>query len=221
MIKRIIRIFRILNTKIVAQFLDVNSIAKLIRDTNNKANIKECESQTTFGEKSQFYPEAIVYNSQFDKKKIVVGADTHIRGQLLVLRYGGAIKIGNNCYIGYGTRIWSGESVRIGNNVLVSHNVSIIDTNTHELDYLERAERYIDLIDNGGGSMEEAIKLAGIFVDKGPISVVIYKNKAQTIIEDPFKGMFYKDPIVILVNGNSASASEFFASILQDYNRAL
>jgi carboxyl-terminal processing protease len=79
----------------------------------------------------------------------------------------------------------------------------------------------IDLVDNGGGSMEEAIKLAGIFVDNGPISVVIDKSKTQTIIEDPFKGMFYKDPIVILVNGNSASASEFFASTLQDYNRAL
>ncbi|MFE3847682.1 S41 family peptidase [Flavobacterium sp. LB3P45] len=79
----------------------------------------------------------------------------------------------------------------------------------------------IDLVDNGGGSMEEAIKLAGIFIDKGPISVVIDKNKIQTKIEDPFKGMFYKDPIVLLVNGNSASASEFFASILQDYNRAL
>lgn len=79
----------------------------------------------------------------------------------------------------------------------------------------------IDLIDNGGGSMEEAIKLAGIFVDRGPISVVIDKDKIQTSIEDPFKGMFYKDPIVILVNGNSASASEFFAATLQDYNRAL
>jgi carboxyl-terminal processing protease len=79
----------------------------------------------------------------------------------------------------------------------------------------------IDLVDNGGGSMEEAIKLAAIFVDRGPISVVIDKNKTQTLIEDPFKGMFYKDPVVILVNGNSASASEFFASILQDYNRAL
>jgi len=79
----------------------------------------------------------------------------------------------------------------------------------------------IDLIDNGGGSMEEAIKLAGIFVDRGPISVVIDKDKIQTLIEDPFKGMFYKDPIVILVNGNSASASEFFAAALQDYNRAL
>lgn len=165
MIKRIIRIFRKLNTKIVVQFLDVNSLAKIIRDTNNKANIKECESQTTFGQKSQFYPEAIVHNSQFDKNKIVIGSDTHIRGQLLVLRYGGAIKIGNNCYIGDGTRIWSGESVKIGNNVLVSHNVSIIDTNSHELDYLERAERYVDLIENGSWRNKGSILTKSIVIE--------------------------------------------------------
>ncbi|MFV8327384.1 carboxy terminal-processing peptidase [Flavobacterium sp. ZS1P14] len=79
----------------------------------------------------------------------------------------------------------------------------------------------IDLVDNGGGSMEEAIKLAGIFIDEGPISIVIDNKKVQTTIDDPFKGMLYKDPIVLLINGNSASASEFFASVLQDYHRAL
>ncbi|TRX03137.1 S41 family peptidase [Flavobacterium gawalongense] len=79
----------------------------------------------------------------------------------------------------------------------------------------------IDLVDNGGGSMEEAIKLAGMFIDDGPISVVIDNKKVQTTIDDPYKGMLYKDPIVLLINGNSASASEFFASVLQDYHRAL
>ncbi|WP_339919558.1 S41 family peptidase [uncultured Flavobacterium sp.] len=79
----------------------------------------------------------------------------------------------------------------------------------------------IDLIDNGGGSMDEAIKLAGMFIDTGPISIILDNKKVQTIISDPYPGMIYKDPIVILVNGNSASASEFFASALQDYNRAL
>lgn len=79
----------------------------------------------------------------------------------------------------------------------------------------------IDLIDNGGGSMEEAIKLAGMFIDTGPISIILDNKKEHTIISDPYPGMIYKDPIVVLVNGNSASASEFFASALQDYNRAL
>lgn len=78
----------------------------------------------------------------------------------------------------------------------------------------------IDLTDNGGGSMEEAIKLAGMFVDSGPISIVVDNSKKQEVIYDPYKGMIFKDPIVVLINGNSASASEFFSSILQDYNRA-
>lgn len=79
----------------------------------------------------------------------------------------------------------------------------------------------IDLIDNGGGSMEEAIKLAGMFIDYGPLSIVVDNQQSKSVINDPYKGLIYKGPIVILVNSNTASASEFFASILQDYNRAL
>ncbi|MEO8532865.1 MAG: S41 family peptidase [Flavobacterium sp.] len=79
----------------------------------------------------------------------------------------------------------------------------------------------IDLIDNGGGSMEEAIKLAGMFIDYGPLSIVVDNKQAASVINDPYKGLIYKGPIVILVNSNTASASEFFSSILQDYNRAL
>ncbi|WP_291286263.1 S41 family peptidase [Flavobacterium sp.] len=79
----------------------------------------------------------------------------------------------------------------------------------------------IDLIDNGGGSMEEAIKLAGMFIDYGPLSIVVDRNQGKSVINDPYKGLIYKGPIVILVNSNTASASEFFSTILQDYNRAL
>jgi carboxyl-terminal processing protease len=79
----------------------------------------------------------------------------------------------------------------------------------------------IDLIDNGGGSMEEAIKLAGMFIDYGPISIVVDNKQGKSVINDPYKGLIYKGPIVVLVNSNTASASEFFSSILQDYNRAL
>jgi carboxyl-terminal processing protease len=79
----------------------------------------------------------------------------------------------------------------------------------------------LDLTDNGGGSMEEAVKLAGLFIDYGPISIVVDNKKQLSVINDPFKGVIYKGPIVIIINGNSASASEFFASIMQDYNRAL
>lgn len=79
----------------------------------------------------------------------------------------------------------------------------------------------IDLINNGGGSMEEAVSLSAMFIDYGPLSVVIDNKQNRTVINDPYKGLIYKGPIVILINSNTASASEFFASILQDYNRAL
>ena len=79
----------------------------------------------------------------------------------------------------------------------------------------------LDLTDNGGGSMEEAVKLAGLFIDYGPISIVVDNKKELSVINDPYKGVIYKGPIVIIINGNSASASEFFSSIMQDYNRSL
>lgn len=79
----------------------------------------------------------------------------------------------------------------------------------------------LDLTDNGGGSMEEAVKLAGLFIDYGPISIVADNKRELSIINDPYRGVIYKGPIVIIINGNSASASEFCASIMQDYNRAL
>ncbi len=79
----------------------------------------------------------------------------------------------------------------------------------------------IDLMDNGGGSIEEAIKLARMFIDYDPISIILNNKNVQTIIHDPYPGVTYNNPLVILINENSASASEFFASALQDYNRAL
>lgn len=79
----------------------------------------------------------------------------------------------------------------------------------------------IDLQNNGGGSMAEAIKLAGMFINAGPISVLVDNNHNQNIIKDFNRGEVYDGPIVILMNGYSASASEFFAAALQDYNRAV
>ncbi len=78
----------------------------------------------------------------------------------------------------------------------------------------------IDLQDNGGGSMEEAIKLVGMFIDYGPISVLVDNKNRQNIVKDMNRGSVYNGAIVLLINGRSASASEFFSAALQDYNRA-
>ena len=79
----------------------------------------------------------------------------------------------------------------------------------------------IDLRNNGGGSVKEAIELAGIFIDAGPLFVASDNEGNLTTIKDPNRGTIYDGPVIILMNKLSASASEVFASTLQDYNRAL
>lgn len=138
-------ILKLFEKENITNFLNLESINEKIE----KQKINKCVEQVIIGEKSMFYAEASVVNHKKDKSKIRIGSNSHIRGQLLVFNYGGEIKIGSNCYIGDGSRIWSGENVTIGNDVLISHNVSIVDTNSHEIDYIERAERFKDLIDKG------------------------------------------------------------------------
>ncbi|MBI3134154.1 MAG: carboxy terminal-processing peptidase [Bacteroidetes bacterium] len=79
----------------------------------------------------------------------------------------------------------------------------------------------LDLRNNGGGSLKEAIDLAGIFIDWGPLAITQSKSGEATSIKDMNKGAIYTGPLVILVNGLSASASELFAAAMQDYNRAI
>jgi len=79
----------------------------------------------------------------------------------------------------------------------------------------------IDLRFNGGGSMKEAADLTGMFIDKGPLSILKYNNGQTFTIKDMKRGLVFKKPIVILVNNYSASASEFFSAAMQDYHRAL
>lgn len=79
----------------------------------------------------------------------------------------------------------------------------------------------IDLENNGGGSMEEAVRLSGMFIDFGPIAFMDDKNGKKQILKDPSRGSIYEGPMVVLINGFSASASEFFTNVMQDYNRAV
>ncbi len=79
----------------------------------------------------------------------------------------------------------------------------------------------IDLQYNGGGSIEEALKVTGSFIDAGPVVVLDTKFSEQYTLKDPNRGLLYDGPLVVLVNGYSASASELFASSMQNYNRAV
>lgn len=79
----------------------------------------------------------------------------------------------------------------------------------------------IDLQNNGGGSMDEAVKLTGLFINAGPIAILNNKKGQRDVLKDPSKGSIYSGPLVVLINAFSASASEFFSNAMQDYNRAI
>ena len=79
----------------------------------------------------------------------------------------------------------------------------------------------LDLRYNGGGSMDEAVQLSGLFIDAGPVGQVISRDAKVYTLKDVNRGTVWAGPLLVLVNGSSASASEMVAGTLQDYNRAL
>jgi len=79
----------------------------------------------------------------------------------------------------------------------------------------------IDLREDGGGSLQEAIELTGLFIKNGPVVQVKNADGKIDIAEDPDPNIVYDGPLAVLVNRFSASASEIFAGAIQDYERGI
>ncbi|MBT8360544.1 MAG: carboxy terminal-processing peptidase [Deltaproteobacteria bacterium] len=79
----------------------------------------------------------------------------------------------------------------------------------------------LDLRNNGGGSLVDAVDVAGLFIDSGPVVQVKNSYGLKRILEDDDGRIVYGGPLVVLVNQFSASASEIVAAALQDYRRAI
>lgn len=94
-------------------------------------------------------PFAKIKNARGDSNKIVVGRHSRILGELFTFAHGGEIKIGEWCYVGEGTRIWSAASVVIGNRVLISHNANIFDSLTHPLGAAARHRQIREIFTRG------------------------------------------------------------------------
>jgi len=92
---------------------------------------------------------ARILNKTGIRSAISIGRFTHIRGELLTFAHGGAISIGEYCYVGEATRIWSARSIRIGNRVLIAHNVTILDNLTHPIGARARHEHFKHIITEG------------------------------------------------------------------------
>ena len=99
--------------------------------------------------KAVVHPTATVHNIRQQRRAIRVGANTHIKGELLTFAHGGEISIGEYCYVGEQSHIWSAASISIGDRVLISHNVNIFDSLTHPINPLKRHLHYQQIITCG------------------------------------------------------------------------
>lgn len=79
----------------------------------------------------------------------------------------------------------------------------------------------IDLRDNGGGALTEAVELSGLFISDGPVVQVRNAYQHIRVHEDPDNAQVYSGPLLVMINRYSASASEIFAAAMQDYNRGI
>jgi carboxyl-terminal processing protease len=79
----------------------------------------------------------------------------------------------------------------------------------------------IDLRNNGGGSLQEAISLTGLFIKNGPVVQVKNSGNFVEINKDPDPSIVYDGPLAVLINRFSASASEIFSAAIQDYGRGV
>lgn len=93
-----------------------------------------------------------------------------------------------------------------------------------EIDRLKEADMkglVIDLRNNGGGSLQTVVDMAGLFIEEGPVVQVRSTGEPKEILRDTDKSIEWDGPLVILVNELSASASEILAAAMQDYKRAI
>ena len=79
----------------------------------------------------------------------------------------------------------------------------------------------VDLRNNGGGSLNEAVELTGLFIDKGPVVQQRDSRGKVSVENDTNAGLAWNGPLGVLINRSSASASEIFAAAIQDYGRGV
>ncbi|MDX1649989.1 MAG: S41 family peptidase, partial [Myxococcota bacterium] len=79
----------------------------------------------------------------------------------------------------------------------------------------------LDLSRNGGGLLDDAVRISGFFIREGGVVAVKEGDEPRRILEDPHDGILYDGPMVVLTSRVSASASEILAGALKDYRRAV
>jgi acetyltransferase-like isoleucine patch superfamily enzyme len=148
-------------TKLISKLISFEQVQAILLENRIAAQTRAVVMLPT----SRFYVTTSVCNLQDRPEAITIAGNAHIKGELLVFRSGGTIKIGDYSFIGEGSRIWSAEAIHIGNHVLISHNVCITDTNAHEMDYLQRAEGFKTIVGEAHPREMKDVSAAPVFID--------------------------------------------------------
>jgi len=152
-------------------------------------------------------------------EQISIGKNSYIRGRLLTYGHGGRISIGDWCYVGVRSEIWSMESIVIGNRVLISHNVNIHDGTAHSKNALERHQHFQHIIQKGYPRFSSELPgvhsapviieddvwisfgvtiLRGVRIGRGSVIAA-----GSVVTKDVPPGMFYRNqiaPVVVPLN---------------------
>jgi len=149
------------------------------------------------------YKTARIVNNLNDPNAISIGGFSHIKGEILTFGHGGKISIGEYCFVGEQTHIWSAKEISIGDRVLISHGVNIFDSTTHPIDPKTRHKQFrsiingihplhLDLNESSVSIADDvligcmAIILKGVSIGKGAIigagSVVTKDVPSYTIV---------------------------------------
>lgn len=135
--------------------------ARLVRSLRQKM----FQSQARLAPRVTLIESARVVNLAGQVDRVRVGANSVVAGELLVFAHGGDIAIGDWCYIGEGSRIWSAASVTIGDRVLVSHGVNIHDCDSHPRDAAGRHEHFRELRRQGHPRELEGVASAPVRIE--------------------------------------------------------
>ncbi len=159
---------------------------------------------------------ADIINTQRNPAKIKIGEGTIIDGIIQLFPFGDGIEIGKNCYLGPNSRIWSSNHIVIGNSVLISHDVNIIDSNSHEIDYLEREKSSIRQFKEGLPKEAGLVETAPITIkDNAWISYNVCILKGVTIGKGAIVGcgsvVTHDIPDMCLAAGNPAKVIKYLA----------
>jgi maltose O-acetyltransferase len=139
----------------------------LAREASQERRRLDFADRAAFDDSVIFSSEAMVENYHGAPGRVVIGSHSYIRGRLLTYGHGGRIALGEWCYVGARTEIWSMDSIHIGKRVLIAHDVNIHDGMGHSLDAAQRHAHFRRILEKG--HPREAGELPG--VESAPIVI--------------------------------------------------